>query len=111
MRAVLDSRDGVLRFPALFPGIDAKSPMVTTLNSVVRSRTRSTQPAHKRIDGRRARVTSIVREREWSLSVAIRGANAQYAVQRTLNLINELFVALHESYPDNLIERFGLSAE
>ena len=111
MHAMLDTRRGVLTFPALFPGVDTNSSMVSTLNAIVRRRTSAREAAHKRIDGRRARVTTIVRRGEWSLIVHVRGANGEYAVQRALNLINELFVALHESYPDYLVERFGLSAE
>lgn len=85
--------------------------MVAVLDALVRSRTERGQPAHQRIDGRKARVSRTVRRGDWSLVVTIRGANHHYAVQRALNLINELFLALHETYPEYLIERFGLSAE
>ena len=41
----------------------------------------------------------------------IRGRNQQYAVSKTLNLVNEMFVALHEAHPDYLVEHFGISQE
>jgi hypothetical protein len=110
-RAVLDVRRGRLTFPGLFPGVEARSALVSALDALVASRTSSRLPAHKRVDARRARVSATLRRGEWSLLIDIRGRNAEYAVQRALNLINELFVALHESYPDYLIERFGLSVE
>ena len=45
------------------------------------------------------------------LVVTVRGRNHAYAVRHVLNLVNELFLYLHESYPEYLIERFGLSPE
>lgn len=111
MRAVFDPRRGVLRFPGLFPAIDATSAMARELKTLVAGRTRNDQPAHKRIDARRARITSAVRLGDWSLAVEIRGANHEYAVRHALNLINELFLALHESYPEYLVAHFGMSTE
>jgi hypothetical protein len=32
-------------------------------------------------------------------------------VSQLLNLVNELFLMLHETYPDYLVAEFGLSAE
>lgn len=85
--------------------------MAAALDAVVRSRSARGQPPHKRLDGRRARASSAVRRGDWSLVVAIRGANHEYAVQGALNLINDLFLALHDGWPEYLIERFGLSTE
>ena len=67
--------------------------------------------AHKRLDARRATVASSLRGNDWSLTMKVRGSNYEYATRAALNLVNELFLLLHERYPDYLIERFGLSAE
>ena len=109
MHAVFDPRLGVLRFPTLFPQV--ASAMASELRVMVGSRSKRDQPAHKRLDGRRARMGCAVRTGDWSLAIAIRGANHDYAVRHTLNLINELFLALHATYPDYLVEQFGLSTE
>ena len=111
MRAVFDSRRGVLTFAALFPGAGASKAMSRNLKALVGARAKNDQPAHKRIDARRARVSSAIRNGDLSLAIEIRGGNHQYAVRRLLNLINELFLSLHDEYPEYLIERFGLSAE
>jgi hypothetical protein len=111
MRAVFDSRRSVLTFGALFPGAGASKEISDNLRSLVRARANKDQPAHKRIDARRARVSSAMRNGDLSLAIQIRGANHDYAVRRLLNLINELFLSLHDEYPDYLIERFGLSTE
>lgn len=111
MHARFDAGRGLLTFPALFPCVDPRSPMAAGLDALVRARTGRGQPAHKRVDARRARLSSAVKKGGWSLAVHVRGKNHEYAVQRALNLINELFLLLHESYPDYLVERFGLSPE
>jgi hypothetical protein len=111
MRATYDPARAVLAFPALFPGVEPRSAMAPALDALVHTRTDRGQPAHKRVDARRARLSSAVSKGDWSLTVHIRGANQDYAVQRALNLVNELFLLLHESYPEYLIERFGLSPE
>ena len=111
MRAVFDPRRSVLTFAALFPGAGAAKDMSGGLRSLVGARGRRNQPAHKRIDARRARVSSAIRKGDLSLAIQIRGENHEYAVRRVLNLINELFLSLHDEYPGYLIERFGLSTE
>ena len=49
--------------------------------------------------------------RDFTLSVDIRGKNQDYAVSKALNLVNDLFVALHEGYPEYLVQHFGISQE
>jgi hypothetical protein len=111
MRAVFDARRGVLAFDALFPGIAPASTPASGLAAIVRERTSPRLPPHKRLDQRRARVSGATRRGTWGLSVTVRGRNHEYAVQRTLNLINELFLFLHESHPEYLVQHFGLSPE
>lgn len=85
--------------------------MARELRSMVLDRMTRAVPDHKRIDRRRARVDVRIPSGDLSLSVRIRGANHEYAVRRVLNLINDMFLLLHASYPDYLTERFGLSTE
>jgi len=110
MTATFDPRRRVLVFPALFPAVNTRA-MAVELKDLVTQRSTKDQPAHKRIDGRRARITCALRKGTWSLSVEIRGANHDYAVRHALNVINELFLALQTSYPEYLVEHFGLSTE
>ena len=111
MRAVFDARRGSLAFDALFPGLQRSSPATRGLNAIVAMRSSPRQPAHKRLDRRRADVSGAIKGGDWSLVVTVRGRNHAYAVRHALNLVNELFLFLHESYPEYLIERFGLSPE
>jgi hypothetical protein len=109
MRAMFEVRSGTLRFPSLFPGIDRAA--AAQLRSILMSRANRDQPAHKRLDSRRTRITGSLRNGNFSLTVAIRGRNHAYAVSKALNLINECFLALHEGHPEYLVEQFGISTE
>ena len=111
MRAVFDARRGVLSFQSLFPGVERSSAIAAGLKTLVREYSSQRQPAHKRMDGRRARVSAAIKQGHWQLVTTVRGRNHAYAVQRALNLINDLFLFLHESHPEYLVEHFGLSPE
>ena len=108
MRASIDRR-GRLTFPALLP--QASPAIVAELKAMVAARSTHAVPDHKRIDARRARLTCAVRNRDFSLSVQLRGRNHEYGVRKTLNLVNEMFVALHDRHPEYLVQHFGISQE
>jgi hypothetical protein len=109
MTAMFDAKAKTLAFPSIFPRVDRRT--AAELKAVVDSRAERLQPAHKRIDARKARITATMRQGDLSVATEIRGANHEYAVSRTLNVINELFVTLHEHRPEYLVEQFGVSAE
>ena len=109
MRATFDPTAGTVKFPSLFPGVDTDA--ARDLKSILASRRHRSQPRHRRIDARRARVSGTLNAGGFGLVVEIRGRNDGYAVRHALNLINELFVALQERHPEYLVERFGFSAE
>jgi len=109
IQAVFDSRANTLAFPTLLPHLSKAAAADTA--AVVRSITQRETPAHKRTDGRRARITGAIRKGAFAVSVSIRGTNHDYAVKAALNLINEIFVTLQERHPEYLIEHFGMSPE
>lgn len=106
-----DPARGVLAFRNLFPNLEPRSPIAIALREVVADRTTRRVPAHKRFDGRKAQASCAVRRGTFSLTMRVRGRHEAYAVRQLLNLVNELFLVLHESYPDYLIAQFGLAAE
>ena len=108
MHASIDRR-GVLTFPALLP--QAPPAIIAELRSMVADRSTRGVPDHKRMDARRARLACTARQGDFSLSVDIRGKNQEYAVSKTLNLVNDMFVALHERHPEYLVQHFGISQE
>ena len=108
MHASADRR-GIVTFPALLP--QASPAIVAELRAMVAERSTRGVPDHKRIDARRARLACAVRKGDFTLSVDIRGRNQEYGVGKALNLVNEMFVALHERHPEYLVQHFGISPE
>ena len=108
MHASIDRR-GRLTFTALLP--QATKEIVAEMKSLVAARSTRAVPEHKRIDARRARLACVLRKGHLTLAIDIRGQNQEYAVKQVLNLINDMFVALHESHPEYLVEHFGISQE
>jgi hypothetical protein len=111
MKLSYDARRRRLTFPALFPGVEPGSTIAGRLRAAIDARSTPEVPAHKRVDRRRARMTCTVAGSGLSLAIDVRGANHEYVVRRALNMINDLFLLLHETYPDYLVQRFGLSSE
>ena len=106
-----DPRGPSLTFKELLPGVARASPLLADVQALVESRTSRTLPAHRRID--RRRVTVACSHRRGALSVVLvwKGPNRAYAVRKGVNLVHEIFMALHASYPEYLWEVFGLPAE
>jgi hypothetical protein len=111
MTVTLEPHKRVLTFDAIFPDVEKVPGLAAALGRRVRGATAHGLPAHRRVDGRRVRLRSLVRKGAGSLRVEVRGQNGQYAVKRALGLVNDLFNHLQECYPDYLIAHFGLSAE
>ncbi|OFW24735.1 MAG: hypothetical protein A3H97_20150 [Acidobacteria bacterium RIFCSPLOWO2_02_FULL_65_29] len=105
-----DPRTGVLGFNGLFPA-RSRPGMAADLRALVAGVASRERPAHKRLDARRATVSSSLRRGDWSLTMKVKGSNHAYATRAALNLVNELFLVLHERYPDYLIEEFGFPDE
>ena len=101
----------MLTFDALFPAARSVAGVAAALQREVGGRTSAARVAHRRIDARRARIASPIRSGTISLEVDIRGRNGEYAVRSALNLVNDLFLLLHEHYPEYLASQFGVSAE
>lgn len=111
LSATYDPVRGVVSFTRLFPAVDSVPGVAAALRASVAARATRRVPAHRRLDQRRARIRCAVRRGDLSLSVAVRGRSHEYAMRHALNLINDLFLLLHETYPDYLVAQFGLSSE
>ena len=111
MTVRFDPQTDRLRFDRVLPGVRSRPGIVADLKQLIDERSSRTVPSHKRLDRRRAIVTASVRQGDWSLAVAIRGSSHEYATRLALNLINEIFLLLHERYPDYLVQEFGFVDE
>lgn len=111
MQVTFEGFRGILVFRNLLPGIDPKGTLLDQIKEKIISRSGGRIPQHRRLDPRRARVAYMCRNRSVSLKISIKGHHHAYAVQKSLNLVNEIFLLLQEKYPDYLTAQFGFSAE
>jgi hypothetical protein len=111
MALTFEPATGVLLFKQLLPGVGPNPALVSELKSIVSEHGGRAVPAHRRIDARRMRADCSVRGGHLTLRLKVRGRQHEYAVQRGLNLVNQLFLLLQASYPEYLVEHFGLSSE
>jgi hypothetical protein len=105
-----EPKSGALTFRHLLPGL-RRSSALADVTELIDDRNRRSVPGHKRVDGRRAQISWFIARGGLSLTVTVKGRHHEYGVRRGLNLVNDLFVLLHASYPDYLTEHFGLPAE
>ncbi|MBZ5559980.1 MAG: hypothetical protein LAO77_22190 [Acidobacteriia bacterium] len=111
MTITYDPKSRRLSFRNLLPRVGRYPGLRARLKHVLDEHTTRAVPAHRRIDGRRARVTGSIRRGAFSIALHVRGPHEAYAVQRSLNLVNQLFLLLHANYPEYLIECFGFRPE
>ena len=111
MTLTYESPRRALTFKNLLPGVGATPMLHRDLKALIEECRSRAVPAHKRIDARRARLSTSTRHGHLSIALTVRGRHHEYAVQRGLSLVNDLFVLLRSTYPDYLSEHFGLPAE
>jgi hypothetical protein len=111
MSVTYEPASGQLAFRNLLPGVGKYPGLVAGLRRVLDEYRDPAAPAHRRIDARRARLTSSTRGGSFSMALQIRDGHSEYAVCRGLNLVNELFLLLQANYPEYLVECFGFRSE
>lgn len=111
MRLRYDPLRHQLRFVDLLPRVSSYPGLPEDLRRLVLEHQSRAVPEHRRIDGRRVKLATAVRAGNFSLTLSVRGAHAAYAVQRGVNLVNQLFLLLQARYPEYLIQCFGFSQE
>lgn len=106
-----DSVSRTLSFRGLLTGVTRGSAVMADVVDFVAGRSAATLPAHRRIDKRSAAVHCEHRRGRLSILVTVRSRQESYAVQRGVNLVNEIFILLHASHPEYLWDAFGMPAE
>jgi hypothetical protein len=114
MVLIHDPATATLTFKELLPDVARASllpQLLADVQGLVGSLTSRARPTHRRVDARRLRVECAYRRHALSIVVRVKGRHHAYAVQRGVNIVNEVFTLLHSAYPDYLWNAFGLSAE
>lgn len=100
-----------LVFHELFPNATKYPGVTEAMRATVASASSLERPRHRRVDPRRAKMACRFVRGHGSLQLSIETTSGDYPVRAALGLVNELFLVLHECFPEYLIAEFGASPE
>jgi hypothetical protein len=109
---VVDSRRRTASLRGLLPEVPYRSAMEVALRRFLESRAAAGVPEHRRIDPRRARVRA--RNRAGTVSIELLAAPGElaYAVEKSVKLLNEIFLSfLAGPYDDYMVRVFDAPEE
>ncbi len=104
-----DEKRKTLTFRRLLPNLPVGSPIETGVRAFLESVASSERPEHRRLDP--ARVVIQYSNQRGTASLAFRVLDADFAhgVQRTMDIVNEVFLMfLGPRYPEYLVATFNL---
>jgi hypothetical protein len=107
-----DRHPGALEFRKLLPNVPAGSDLDRGLKAFVRGFTSTERPAHRSVDPAKLKIRYANRRGTVTLAFAMVENDPAYAVQKSLQVVNEVFVGfLSLRHPEYMAENFRLSLE
>lgn len=109
-RLDLDSAAGTIGFPALLPGVPARSPMLKDLKAFLHRFETDEVPPHRRIDRSKARLQITARAGSVSLALSVKNGELEYCARRLVHLAQEVFMIFLPDGPyyEYRVEQLGL---
>lgn len=110
---LLDVSKRTLRFPALLPGVPARSPMYSALQAFVKARQSLEIPEHRRVDPTKARLALANQKGSVSLTLTVKSADFEYAARKIVQVVHEIFLIflVDGPYYDYMVEHLGLDPD
>lgn len=110
---ILDVNKKTLYFPRVLPQVPARSSMDREFREFVESRHSKELPEHRRIDPRKARLTSGNRSGNTTLTMTVKGADFEYAARKLIHAVHEIYLTyLNDGrYYNYLVEVFDLDPD
>ncbi len=110
---ILDVTQKTLRMPVVLPQVPARAPMIREFKAFVESRFSKELPEHRRIDGRKVRISTAHRGGNLSLTVKLTGADFEYAARKLIHLVHEVYLSFLNDgrYYDYMLETFNLDPD
>jgi len=110
---VFDFHRNTMRFPVVLPNLPADSAMYSELKRFIKSRQSDAVPAHRRIDTRKAQVSSYNRNGNVSLALTVVDGDIEYCARKLINLVHEIFMVflIDGSYYEYMVETFDLDPD
>jgi hypothetical protein len=110
---LLDVPGKTLRFPALLPGVPARSPMYYELQAFLKSRQTAEMPEHRRVNPAKARLTSSNQRGVVSLKLTVKDGDFDYATRKIVHIVHEIFMVflVDGPYFEYMVEQLGLDPD
>jgi len=107
-----DEKRKTLTFRKLLPNLPVGSPIETAVRAFLVDLASPHRPEHRRLDPARIVIRYSNQRGTASLAFRVQDTNFEFAVQRAMDVVNELFLMfLNATYPEYLVETFGLPEE
>jgi len=110
---LLDAPKRTLRFPAVLPGVPARSAMYRDLRAFLNERHSAEVPEHRRVNPVKARVTLSNKMGVVSLTLRVKDDDFEYATRKIIQIVHEIFLIflVDGSYFDYMVEQLGLDPD
>jgi hypothetical protein len=110
---LLDVPNKTLRFPAVLPGVPARSEMYRALRAFLKDRQSPELPEHRRVDPAKARLALANQKGAVSLTLALKDSDFEYAARKIIQIVHEIFLTflVDGPYFEYTIEQLGLDPD
>ncbi len=110
---LLDVPKKTLQFPAVLPGVPARSAMYRELRAFLKSRTSAEMPEHRRVDRARARLATSNQRGAVSLTLTVKDGDFDYAARKIIHIVHEIFMVflVDGPYYEYMVEHLGLDPD
>jgi hypothetical protein len=112
-KLLLDVQRKTLRFPAVLPGVPARSAMYRELQAFLKARQSGDMPEHRRVNPAKARVTSSTARGMVSVKLTVKDGDFDYATRKIIHIVHEIFMIflVDGPYFEYMVEQLGLDPD
>jgi hypothetical protein len=110
---LLDASKRTLRFPAVLPGVPARSAMYRELRAFLKERHSGEVPEHRRVNPVKARVTLSNKAGVVALTLRAKDGDFDYATRKIIQVVHEIFLVflVDGPYYEYMVEQLGLDPD
>jgi hypothetical protein len=110
---LLDAPGKTLRFPAVLPGVPARSPMYRELQAFLKARQTDEMPEHRRVNPAKARLTLSNARGVVSIKFTVKDGDFDYGARKIIHIVHEIFMVflVDGPYFEYMVEQLGLDPD
>jgi hypothetical protein len=110
---LLDVRSKTLRFPAVLPGVPARSAMYRELQAFLKARQTDELPEHRRVNPAKALLTLTNQRGVVALKLTLKDGDFDYATRKIIHTVHEIFMIflVDGPYFEYMVEQLGLDPD